>query len=70
MSRDIVFGSYTKPWMAYAHARTLLGVDVVPCELFDTLPDEVRDDIAVAEYSEDEDTPVVPISFDDIKDKP
>lgn len=70
MSRDIVFGSYRNPFLADAHKRTILGATVVPCEMFDTLPDSVRDDLYINEYSEDEDTPVVSIPFEDIKDKP
>ncbi len=70
MAANIVFDAYTNPSVAYAHARTILGAVVVPCELRSRLPDTVLDDIVMDEYSLDEDTPqIIDISLDDILSK-
>lgn len=71
MSKDFVFAAYTRSDLAYAHARTITGLDVVSCELSDQLPEEVREDIYIDEFSEDGDTPVVEVPFDHLipKDK-
>jgi hypothetical protein len=48
--------AYHDPGLAHAHAMTMLGVEVSSCELRQTLPEVVRDDMQVAEF-EDDDTP-------------
>ena len=48
--------AYFDPSLAHAHAMTMLGVEVSSCELRQTLPDVVRDDMQIAEF-EDDDTP-------------
>lgn len=53
--------AYRNPEMAWAHARSILGVDVGSCEVRATLPDVVRADLATAaeaEFEEDQVTPV------------
>lgn len=57
--------AYRDPSLAYTHARSILGVDVTPCEERDQLPPVVRDDLASAEFEEG-DTPVMGV--DEIPD--
>jgi len=47
---------YFDPRIAHIHAGSMLDVDVSSCELRDTLPDVVREDLQIAEF-EDDDTP-------------
>lgn len=70
MSNGIVFGAYEadRQHLAYTHARTILGADVIPCEVFDTLPASVAEDIGIDEYDDADDTPVISIPLADIKD--
>ncbi len=70
MAENIVFGAYTRIDLAYTHARTILGADVVSCELFNTLSEEASEDIGIDEYDDADDTPVISIPLADIKDKP
>jgi len=51
--------------LAGQHSRCLLGATVVPCDLLDQLPPEIREDIQREWDSDgDDDTPV--ISVDEI----
>lgn len=50
--------AYANPELAHAHARTMVGVDVGSCEVRETLPDNVRDDIASDYFDDDQLTPV------------
>jgi hypothetical protein len=60
----IVLGAHTREELAIVHERCMLGVEVVECELRDTLPSVVRDDLT--EFDDVENTPVVPL--EDIDD--
>ncbi len=54
--------------MAGQHSRCMLGTTVVPCDLLDNLPQEIREDIAVEwDANDEDDTPV--IDMDDIDDR-
>ena len=46
------------PELAGRHSRCITGTTVVPCDLLDELPEEIREDINVETWTEDEDTPV------------
>ena len=60
--------AYFDPTMAWTHARTMLGVDVMSCEVREQVPDIVREDLQV-EWEGDEDTPrVVDIELEAIPD--
>jgi len=55
--------AYEDPSLAYAHARTMLGVEVSAVEIRDALPEIVLQD---AESYDEGDT--TPVSIDDIDD--
>jgi len=55
---------YDDPTLAWAHARTMLGVEVSGVEVRDQLPEVARQDME-AEYDGDE---VTPVSIEDIDD--
>lgn len=56
------------PELAGQHSRCLLGTTVVACDLLDTLPAEIREDINVEwDASDEDDTPV--ITLDEIDEK-
>lgn len=60
--------AYADPSMAYAHARTMLGVEVGSCELRARLPEIVSDDIQ-SEWESDDETPrVVDVELEAIPD--
>jgi len=65
--------AYRNPELAWAHARSMLGVDVSSCELRDTLPEVVVDDLE-SDFDDNDDTPKVvdAWSFDmgDLDDAP
>ncbi len=67
-----VFAAYRGPRgpeLAGQHSRCLLGATVVPCDLLDSLPPEIREDINTEWDADDEDdTPV--IGLDDIDEEP
>lgn len=50
--------AYANPELAHAHARTMVGVDVGSVEVRETLPENVREDIASDYFDDDEFTPV------------
>ena len=62
--------AYRNASLAFAHAQTIIGVEVTACELRETLPDVVRDDLAIEHEFEGDDTPEV-LDFDvsDIDDR-
>ena len=64
--------AYRNASVAFAHAATILGVEVTACELREVLPEIVRDDLAVeAEFESDDDTPqVVEFDVSDVDDAP
>lgn len=47
--------------MAGIHSRCITGATVVPCDLEESLPPEIRNDIA-EEWAGDSDTPIVTIN--------
>lgn len=55
--------AYRNASLAFAHAQTIVGVEVSACELREQLPEVVRDDLAVDAEFENEDTPEV-VAFD------
>jgi hypothetical protein len=60
--------AYRNPEMAWAHARSILGVDVGSCEVRATLPEVVKIDLdtaAQAEFEEDQVTPVNDVNHGD-----
>lgn len=59
--------AYEDPSLAWAHARTMLGVDVTGVEVRADLPEIVRQDV-VSDYDGDEITPVAIDDIDDIDD--
>lgn len=69
--------AYENPSLAWAHARTMLGVDVAQIALHTELPEIAREDIE-SDYDGEEITPVEPvedlsttmIAIDDIDDGP
>lgn len=61
--------AYESPMIAYAHSRTMLGVEVTEIELRIELPEVARTDIAVDLDEEFEgETPVDEIPIDEIDD--
>lgn len=61
---------YFNPELAHAHARTMLGVEVIACEVRDRLPEVVREDLqAEAEWEEDQTPRVVDVELEAIPDK-
>lgn len=65
-----LLAGYRNPELAYAHARTMVGVDVSAVEIREDLPDDARDDVESEEYAEDEVTPVdgVVVPIDQVDD--
>lgn len=57
--------AYDDHALAYAHASTMLGVEITRIDIRTALPDVVRDDMA-AEYDKNEPTPVTTVYIDDI----
>lgn len=60
--------AYELPELAYAHARTMVGVEVTACERRADLPTIVRDDL-LTEFEGDDDTPVTEVAIDDLEDR-
>jgi hypothetical protein len=56
--------AYEDPSLAWAHARTMLGVEVSGVEVRADLPEIVRQDMS-SEYDGDE---ITPVAIDDIDD--
>lgn len=52
--------AYRSDQKAHDHARTMLGVKVTECEIRDSLPPELADDVYVTELEDfdDEETPI------------
>lgn len=64
----LVLGAYTLEDSGHLHARCVTGAVSVPCELLDSVPATVREDMASDDWDEGEDTPVVSVEdFDDPK---
>lgn len=55
--------AYYSPDRAHDHGRSMLGVQVTPCEVREELPDVLRDDVYIAELEDfdDDETPVEPL---------
>lgn len=51
---------YANPELAHAHARTMVGVDVVTLPISTELPSVVRDDLE-RDFDEDDDTPEISV---------
>lgn len=58
------FCGYEDPTLAWAHARTMLGVEVTSVEVRADLPEIVRQDMS-SEYDGDE---ITPVSVEDLDD--
>jgi len=59
--------AYVHPWMALAHARSMLGVEVTTVPVSTELPSLVVDDVSTEFAPAEEDTPV--IEMEDIDDR-
>jgi hypothetical protein len=60
---------YEDPNLAYAHARTMVGVEVAALPIARSVPEIVREDMT-SEYDGDEDTPVVELGNIDDASEP
>lgn len=60
--------AYWNPSIAYAHASTMLGVDVCSIRVRDMLPEIARDDLAAATVGDDfeDDYATPPVSYEDL----
>jgi hypothetical protein len=66
----LLHAAYRKSEVADMHSRCVLGAAVVPCEILDGLPPEIREDIRTEwEGNEDDDTPVTEVPLREIDEK-
>jgi hypothetical protein len=68
---DLVLGAYRAADSAELHRRCITGAAVVACDLLDSVPPGVVDDLAAEwDADPDDDTPVTEISLQDVDDSP
>lgn len=61
--------AYEDPTLAWAHAATMLGVDVAQTALREELPEVAREDIERG-YDDEDTTPITVEEIDDAPDAP